>query len=547
MKSHYGLESDAIEGVRSPYLFSQEALFYVETPQSQPSVLSDVVKGANQRDSDDGAPCPDCGCPASTASPASPTAVPSKTPPAEAVLPVGPFQPLESSPFADTVRYMRYKAFLRWYYGAHERGWSGAATGVFCLLAGALIIFSFYSVCSLHVLNPATVIVFISLVIVLAFALIVTSGVRFVPRTSVRISTVFIVTAIIVVVVVNSNQGDWNWSTSFGVFTGYSASMESVYDIPAMQDSSQFKALLVQEAEKAGCHLEPTTPSSKTAGFTPRALQAQPPAGASEEKCHAYKWFPVAFFIMQGLVFLAALFYSFVLNRMARYYYLKSRWFISGWNVCSCVPVELLVPALGQSDRKRTTDFVAPEARKGKPTETPKTPQSPATPSRIQSIKVSPGKQTGNGTDSQKPAKDSDEPEEVVDRLRIARGRKIELSVYSPMSAALERIFCWCCRRRTKNDEASMMVPEKVGCWKRKSDSKPGDHSTQSLKHRGRRSSRSRKTVTSTFIGEVDSEGRPDGFGSWRDESYDFGQRLVGYWKHGKGCRCSWCAFALQL
>lgn len=578
--------------------------------------------------------CSDCGCDRSTQSTIlSRSEILSRKPveqpssPKEELL--NPLT-MENSELGETIRWMRYRAFLRWYKGVHERGWSRAATGIFCLLAGTLMIFSYYSMCSFYVLRSEAILIYIGVLLFLSLVLAFFSYALFVPRYSVRISLVFIVIAIGLVVVINFRQG-WSWNSAGKTFSEKTPGMVSVFDLPQFQDSPQFQQRVQAAAAKVsasvGCPIKQSqqqqlvqepldsppnkvTTSSESVIRVPLSETSWYPL--PEDSCVIYKWFPYSFFIAQGSVFLLGLFYSFVLDRIAEYYYLKSPWFIAQWRIVRCCTVELLVPALGQSDRKRYDELLRfdtmikplrekkkginlasrlrpnlgdqrktirrpviakaerklliPSSRSNQTSEhyrTQSTVASSLSPFPAEIIKEPQdddkdksvfGRIDGeqslqlainlNGA-SKKPKQTANDHKNLsgnnhvdVDRVNVVQGLRIEFSFYSAWRVRLRKVYyflccCWC-SRRAKIDEESLMTPEKVGCWRRRPKKKFEKNEDNELKNQGKATSHKKHhAMKAYFIGEIDSNGRPDGFGYWKDDCFEYGERLFGYWSTG--------------
>eukprot|EP01071_Lankesteria_metandrocarpae_P009780 Lankesteria_metandrocarpae@DN5247_c0_g1_i1.p1 len=92
----------------------------------------------------------------------------------------------------------------------------------------------------------------------------------------------------------------------------------------------------------------------------------------------------------------------------------------------------------------------------------------------------------------------------------VGQGGHIELYAYYPARNFFRRL---CCRKRKRHTQS--WLPE---------------DSRSELDARDYRKRDATNWVT--YVGQLDDEGRPHGFGYWKQD-VTHGEPLVGYWKHG--------------
>lgn len=114
-------------------------------------------------------------------------------------------KPLEDTAFAETVRYMKYRAFLRWYLGAHEAAWSRSSCSFFCLVAGSLILFSHYSLCNTYMIKRSILGIGIGAMLFCCLLLLF-SNTLFLLRWTIRASWFYILVGIVILLVVNTTN-----------------------------------------------------------------------------------------------------------------------------------------------------------------------------------------------------------------------------------------------------------------------------------------------------------------------------------------------------
>lgn len=396
--------------------------------------------------------------------------------------------PLKQSPLCETLRHMRYRAFLKWYHGAHERHWGRLGVVLFCLLSGSLSVFSYHTVCSPQPSWDIVVIVYAVVLAALCVFLLFFNSALFVSRWSLRISLLFTGSAVLFFLVLLSHRiaGDYSASQPFSLL-----------------------------------------PS-----------------------CDVLVYFTVSFFGLQTLNFILGLFYVLLLSRIARYYYLKSSWCVSNWRVVCCQPIQLLVPSLGKTEKERYLSLLdCYESMNGSPPTV--VPQRRAPRSWFwalgqsnrsppidapSSVPVSNPASTANQTTtaavtSTCPQSNLASPGTDTEALRVSHGLRIEccrVFTFKGFWSCLSVLFEWalrlcpratavCSRKITESDKIAMGIGHQ-----------PISEFRKNTGYEGRRS-----RCRVMYIGEVDANGQPDGFGSWKDDGDHFGERLIGYWKKG--------------
>ncbi|EEA04746.1 uncharacterized protein CMU_038120 [Cryptosporidium muris RN66] len=196
-----------------------------------------------------------------------------------------------------------------------------------------------------------------------------------------------------------------------------------------------------------------------------------------------YNFIPLLYLLLQFFISICSFFYSRLKPLLASYYY-KHPWFLKSWKFVSVEPVELRLLSFGKIDDSQLNQNVTSDELKNKGTE-------------YQYLTENNGKSRLfwrlEGDD--------------MPQTRLARGFYIEIKRFSirklmkrldPIRLDLLLSF------RTRKDTARRPYAlEKPGC-----------------------------DVTSWYLGEINEEGRPHGFGRWREDDYH-GEILVGFWKDG--------------
>lgn len=385
----------------------------------------------------------------------------------------GPPIPVKDSSLRETLTFMRYRAFRRWYLGAHEKSWSRPAAALLMALAGALTLFATHTVCALYAISRTDTMIHVVLLVVLSVALIIGRNRHFVPRWSVRISFAFIAISAVTVL--------------FGV----------IYELVVVQ--------LPRRTQTDG------TSSDRYP--------------LSEWQCRGAGKLVYIFFGLQLVAVVIGIFYSHILQHLARYYFLKSSLFISKWKIVKCQPVRLLVPGLGLTDRQRYRELVHSES----PPHALSNPSGNSATHREEDE----GQHHGRRELVAEPRASNGlfEVRRGEARLRVSDGVRIECVAGSFSRTCLRRCGrgiwtlsqCLCPLRRFCS----------AGSGNDAANNNTVNHSPLPAGARRWRRREPPRANRVTFIGETDSTGKPDGFGFWREDGNEYGERLVGYWASG--------------
>ncbi|KAF7456607.1 putative membrane protein [Cryptosporidium felis] len=199
-----------------------------------------------------------------------------------------------------------------------------------------------------------------------------------------------------------------------------------------------------------------------------------------------YNFIPLIYLSLQFGISLLSFFYS-KLRPLIALYYFKHPWFLKSWKFVNIELVELKLLSFGKK----------PDSNKGC------SPKNGASKSQESGEKTGAGALKDTPGDSRMFWKLEDNSQDV----RLATGYFIEIKRFSirkflkkfnPLRLDLLLTF------RTRKDRARR---------------------PNSLKNQG-------CSTTSWYLGEVNEDGRPHGFGRWREDDYH-GEILVGFWKNG--------------
>lgn len=397
--------------------------------------------------------------------------------------------PLKMSPLCKTFRFMRYRAFLKWYHGAHERQWGRLEVMLFCILSGCLTVFAYHAACA-HPAWNTLIIIYASLLVAMCLFLLFFNSALFVCRWSLRVSLVYTVLSVFVFFTLLSQR------MRFG-------------------------------GKGANDAVATINPASN--GTRPRLLPT----------CDVFIYFTVSFFVLQTSVFILGLLYVFVLIRVARYYYLKSSWFVANWRVVYSQPIQLLVPSLGKTEKQRYLNLLDAYARLNSTTlSATRRPAAPRNWFRLGLNRTSffpPAAPTPTETEEASAAAAQAQSNLLAIRanteetLRVSHGLRIECSRTSRLGgfkAYVSSCFEWPVRCSSQSREVLVKDKTQVTLRSRNNILPPQKlalhHHTRSLSCRV------------TYIGEVSAQSQPDGFGSWRDDGDAYGERLIGYWRKGR-------------
>lgn len=200
-----------------------------------------------------------------------------------------------------------------------------------------------------------------------------------------------------------------------------------------------------------------------------------------------YNIIPLIYISLQFCISLVSFFYS-KLRPIIAVYYFKHPWFLKSWKFVNIEPVELKLLSFGKKfDGCRNIS-----------------PKSACSKSCCEASGSSEGmREGGDSGDARLFWKEESDNQNI----RLASGYFIEIKRFSmrkllkklnPIRLDLLLTF------RTRKDRARR---------------------PNSLKNQG-------CSVTSWYLGEINEEGRPHGFGRWREDDY-YGEILVGFWKNG--------------
>jgi hypothetical protein len=198
----------------------------------------------------------------------------------------------------ETVRYMRYRAFLKWFHGAHRQEWSRPAVLLLFVLTAAVVTFAYHSSHVKHEWWKTFYTIGVSVILQTIILYLLFFLPLFVSRWSARISLFYIGFIVVKFLLIFAQTHD----------------------------------LLLQEHD----------PNSSTKFLTTFRPISR----------NFFLYLCCSFFALQFINALFGLFYITILLRCVTYYYLKSHCFVSQWTLTSIQPIQLITPFLGNTEKE---------------------------------------------------------------------------------------------------------------------------------------------------------------------------------------------------